>query len=148
MAIGKQPYQRTSQIQYVGLSAWLANRLSNHNTLPKITKDLKLWLGAASTAEPAGKKKKTTTATLDYAEWLHAYFMKLPLNSKKTCKPPPMPVTVLNRWWKKDYETPWIKRPDPAWPDLIDFLGSTYAAKLVWFGGRMKRVKSPFNNIL
>ena len=144
LAIGKRPYQRKSEAQYVGLSTWLATRLTNHHKLPAITKDMKLWLGEASTAEPAGKKTRSTSPTLDYAEWLHAYFMKLPLNSKKTLWPPPKPVTVLNRWWKKDYKTPWVKRPDAAWPDLIDFLGSEYSAKLVWFGKKLKRVQPPF----
>jgi hypothetical protein len=145
MAFGKGRYQRQAIAQYVGLSTQLSVRLANNRKLPDITRDKKIWLGEAVTAEPAGKRTKFTAASLDYAEWLHAYFMKLPMNSKKRVKPPPRSVTVLNHWWKKDYETPWVRRPDPAWPDLIDYVGSDYPAKLVWFGSRLKRIRPPFD---
>lgn len=145
VGVGKRRYEHgASKPQYIGLSKNLAVRLANHKTLPEITRDAKLWLGEVSTAEPSGKKKKMTTVSLDYAEWLHAFFLQLPLNDKKKKNPPSRSVTVLNRWWKKDYETPWLRRPHPIWPDLIDFISTELPAKLVWFGKKQNRVKPPF----
>lgn len=145
VGIGKLHYAHgASKLQYIGLSKNLSRRLANHHKLPEITRDTKLWLGEVATSEPTGKKKKVTSTSLDYAEWLHAFFMQLPLNDKKKANPPNRSVTVLNRWWKKDYETPWVRRPHPLWPDLIDFINMELPAKVVWFGKKQKRVKPPF----
>jgi hypothetical protein len=56
-------------------------------------------------------------------------------------------VTVLNRWWKPDgeYDNPWVKRPHPYWPDLIDFRGPKCSARIVGFGGKLKRVPLLFS---
>ena len=75
---------------------------------------------------------------LDLAEWAHIYFLQLPLNEKKKARPPDRPITVLNRWWKTDYETPIQKPPHPSWPNLIDFLDDGYDTRLVWFGKRQE----------
>lgn len=145
MGIGKQLNERgTGQPQYIGLSKNLAARLANHHKLPDITRDAKIWLGEVATAEPSGQRQKTTSACLDYAEWLHAFFLQLPLNDKKKINPPNRSVTALNRWWRTDYETPWIRRPHPLWPDLIDFAGSDLPAKIIWFGKKQQRIKPPF----
>lgn len=145
VGIGKQYNERgLSNPQYIGLSRNLAARLSNHQTLPKITRDLKIWLGEIATSDPNEKKKKSTSVSLDYAEWLHAFFLQLPLNEKKKINPPTRSVTLLNRWWKRDYETPWVKRPHSLWPDLIDFISDEYPAKVVWFGKKQQRRKPPF----
>lgn len=145
VGIGKLRYERgPSKPQYIGLSKNLKSRLASHHRLPAISRDVTLWLGEIATFEPPGKKRKAVTASLDYAEWLHAFFLQLPLNDKKTINPPRRPVTVLNRWWRTDYETPRVKRPHALWPDLIDFIGPEYSAKVVWFGKKLKRVKPPF----
>ena len=146
IGVGKRRYQHgASTLQYVGLSRNLGNRLSQHQKIPMVTRDAKLWLGEVGTAEIAGPKTKRTPASLDAAEWLHAYFLGLPLNERKTLNPPQRAATVLNRWWRTDYETPWVKRPHPSWPDLIDYLGPEQPGKLVWFGGKLKRVRPPFS---
>lgn len=124
-----------SKPQYIGLSKNLGRRLARHHKLPSITQDAKIWLGEVATAEPGGKRAKVTQTTLDYAEWLHAYFMALELNEKKRKSPPDRAVSVFNRWWKKDYETPWLRRPHADWPDLIDYVGPDYP---VWFGRRQR----------
>lgn len=146
LGIGKCRYQHgPATVQYIGLSSRLSTRLNGrHHKLAKITREAKLWLGEVATAEVPGKKVKKTSAILDSAEWLHAFFLKLPLNEKKTMRPPQKPCTVLNRWWKKDYATPWVKRPHANWPDFIDYLGPNMPARLVWFGKRQKRVNPPF----
>jgi hypothetical protein len=141
LGIGKRKHQKSAAVpQYIGLSKNLAARLSNHNKLPDISRESRLWLGEVATAHVPGKKLKKTQATLDLAEWALTYFMAIPMNSKKRKSPPDRAITLLNRWWRKDFETPWIKRPHPLWPDLVDYLGSEYTTRLVWFGGRIKRV--------
>lgn len=141
-AIGKTKYQRQPGCQYVGIASHLANRLKvRHHKLSRITSGMGLWLGEVVTAEPSGKRMKVTPATLDYAEWLHARFMKLPLNDKKSKTLPPRSVTVLNRWFSLK-ETARKRRPHPDWPDLIDFPGcdSDVPARAVWFGRRRHRL--------
>ncbi|SRR6266481_1145496 len=84
LGIGKQRHERgTGKLQYIGLSKNLAVRLANHHKLPDITSDAKIWLGEVATAEPSGKKQKITSASLDYAEWLHTFFLQFPLNNRK-----------------------------------------------------------------
>lgn len=145
LGIGKLKHQKEgSRPQYVGLSKNLSQRLPNHKKLPSITRDARIWLGEVGTAEVAGRKRKKTTVSLDAAEWALTYFMQIPLNRKKRLSPPDRPITLLNRWWRKDLETQWVRRPHQAWPDLIDFMSEEETAKLVWFGGKLKRVKPPF----
>jgi hypothetical protein len=142
MAIGKPKGsgRHKDRPQYVGISEkQLVSRCTStaHHTMKKIHYDNGLWLGEVSTAEPSGKRIKATKTTLDSAEWLHACFMNLKYNKKKRGMPK-RPAMVINRWWHRDYEKPWIHRPDPAWPDLIDFQGPDLRARVVWFGGRQK----------
>jgi hypothetical protein len=134
------------KLQYIGLSTrGLCSRAgtSAHHKLKQLDPSVKIWLGEIATAEPAGKRVHATRTTLSYAEWLHAYFMKLPLNERKRENLPPKPVTVLNRWWKTDLETPRLKRPHPLWPDLIDFAGRGFRARTVWFGAPNQNVYPP-----
>lgn len=139
-AVGRTEPDADLAPQYVGISTSLQNRVGNgHHKLGKI-QDLRLWLGEVGTAQPSGRKLKKTPATLDYAEWLSAYFIDTPLNEKKRVYIPDVAVTLLNRWWKTDYDTPHVRRPHPDWPDLIDYLGHDYATKVVWFGKKMRRV--------
>ena len=135
LGIGKLKHQKSPPVpQYVGLSKNLAVRLSNHNKSPMITRVARIWLGEVATAEVPGVKSKKTAATLDLAEWALAYFMKIPLNSKKRLSSPDHSISLLNRWWRKDYETPWVRRPHARWPDFIDYMGDHLPAKLIWFG--------------
>jgi hypothetical protein len=121
-------------LQYVGIAKRLATRLFTSEGVKSVTRDRKIWLGEISSSAPPGKKTKATKPTIDLAEWAHAYFLRLPCNTKKKASPPPRPVTVLNRWWKKDYETPARQRPHRDWPDVIDYLGNGYGGRAAWFG--------------
>ncbi|MCO6407403.1 hypothetical protein [Hoeflea alexandrii] len=142
MGIGKQPYERDSNLQYVGISESLGSRIgSAHHKLFNITRDFQLWMGEPATAEPSGPKMKVTRATLDNAEWLHSYFLDLPLNANKKSLPK-RSVSVLNRWWKTDYVTPRKRRPHSEWPDLIDFpYSDELDARCVWFGSPGRQIK-------
>jgi hypothetical protein len=113
-----------------------------HHRLRLITKGRQIWLGEIATAEAGGKRIKTTLATLDFAEWLHARFLALPLNSMKTKNLPPRSVTLLNRWFALDYNTP-KRRPHRDWPDLIDYPDYQLPARAVWFGVKQKKFLYP-----
>lgn len=137
MLIGKQPYQRQTSIQYVGIAKSLKNRLnSRHPAVKKIPRELEVWLGEVASPRTPGKKMKVTDSMLDLAEWAHAYYLQLPLNINKCKTPPYRAITTYNRWWKTDYETMHRKRPHADWPDFIDHYGDSYPSKVVWFGGR------------
>lgn len=137
IAVGKLKDQPVSQIQYVGLASNLQKRLNGaHHKLPLITHGMALWLGDVVSPRTPGRKIKVTDRMLDLAEWAHSYFLQLPLNVKKKNTPPDRPITVYNKWWRTDFETPHQKRPHKDWPDIIDFMGAAYKTKLVWFGGR------------
>jgi hypothetical protein len=144
MVIGKTSViEETISPQYIGLSKLLARRLKGHPVLSSIPEG-NIWLGEVVTSEPSGRKKRSIKYSLDYAEWLHAYFMKLSRNNKKRKSHPPQPVTLLNRWWKIDYETPRLKRPHTSWPDLFDYPYKNYPIKMIWFGQYQKIIEPPY----
>jgi len=131
--IGKQKYQKSPpKLLYVGLSGSLHYRLTpQHPILPDISGEPIIWLGEIASYGIPGRASQNL---LHLAEWATAYFLQLPLNSKKTYNPPNYPVTVVNRWWKKDYQTPRKQRPHPNWPDMIDFMGRGYGGRVGWLG--------------
>lgn len=150
LCIGQRTQENISRLQYIGISNSLSSRLiSRHhklgtpNNIDNTISNMKIWLGDISTAEPSGKRMKVTLTTLDYAEWLHARFLKLPLNDKKTKQLPPRSVTVLNRWFYPDFESPYRNRPHRDWPNLIDYPHNGMTARAVWFGGKQKTFSAP-----
>lgn len=143
LAIGGRDSDPTIALQYVGIGERLHTRLvRRHHALPQITRDCSIWLGEVVTAEPSGARVKFSRATLDYGEWLHARFLRLPLNQKKSKRTPTRSVTVLNRWWGLDGETP-AERPHEDWPDLIDYPTYGLPARCVWFGERQRVFNAP-----
>ncbi|NQW10813.1 MAG: hypothetical protein HQ481_13150 [Alphaproteobacteria bacterium] len=144
MCLGRCGLERKVRPQYIGIATSLSARVKHdHPALCHVAGDFALWLGEITTAEPSGKRMKVTKPTLDYAEWLHARFMDLPLNDRKKKSLPPRSVTVLNRWLKTDYETPRQRRPHADWPDLIDFPMYELPARAVWFGRRQRHFPAP-----
>lgn len=140
MVFGKVKHQKVISIpQYIGVASSLKKRLTNnHHKIHEVTRDRKFWLGEIGSVGIPGPKRKVIDTRIDLAEWAHAYFLRLPLNEKKTYRAPDKPVTVLNRWWKIDYITKRQRRPHSQWPDLIEYPGKEFGAKLVWFGGRIE----------
>lgn len=143
LAIGKGSYERSVNLQYIGLASSLSRRLSNaHHKLGKVKTEVSIWLGEVSSPRTPGRKIKVTDRMLDLAEWAHIYFLELPLNEKKKVNPPDLPVVVYNRWWKKDGETRYERRPHADWPDLIDYSDGEANTRIVWFGGGQIKVES------
>jgi len=148
MVIGRRQGQKRAGLQYIGIGGRVATRLNErHHAIRYVQPEgRKIWLGMVSTAEPGGRKLKATPKTLDYGEWMHALYCRLPLNKMKTKNEPPVSVTVINRWLTayEDEETEnyeWVSRPHADWPDLIDFPDAyEKEARMVWFDGtrRMK----------
>lgn len=135
----------TPKIQYVGISKRLSNRVRNdHHKLALITKKFKLWLGEVSTQQPTGRNRQKTKISLNYVEWALTHSLNPKLNDKKISNPPKRSVTILNRWWKRNYEARFRKRPHPDWPDLVDYIieDSINEGKAVWFGirGKVKHI--------
>jgi len=146
LAAGKCAYERIRRIQYIGITGDLTSRLLRpHHKLDQITKEAEYWLGEVGSVGIPGRKAKVTDRRLDLAEWAHSYFLNLPLNERKKSVPD-SPVTVLNRWWRIDCETPWIRRRLPDWPDLIDYRGRQHGAQIAWLGGRRIRVSTRNGN--
>ena len=141
MLIGKKKYQKSGpKLQYVGIAAQLYDRIwPRHHAISELPSGVRIWLGEIATVGIPGKKEKVTDTQLDLAEWALVYFLELPLNTKKKRNPPFRPLTLLNRWWFKDYETPRKRRPHPDWPDVIGFAGYDYGAKVGWLGGKIER---------
>jgi len=142
LVIGKKKGEWEHYIQYIGVSQNLSGRVNSaHKKIHMVTCDRTLWLGEIGSIGLPGKVNSKTVIDLriDLAESAHIYFLQPRLNDRKAYHAPKLPVTVLNRWWKTDYETPRKKRPHQGWPDLIDYTGIEYGARLVWFGGRVER---------
>jgi hypothetical protein len=129
MLIGKQKYEKKRRLKYVGLAKDLESRLKKDHPAISRLRECIIWLGEVATAGVSGPKRKTTEQRLDLAEWALCYFLKLPLNTKKRNNPPPQPVTLLNRWWCKDFETLRKNRPHKDWPDIIDYVGKDWGAR-------------------
>lgn len=140
--IGRQQPREHHKLQYVGLAKKLANRINkNHHAIKNLRGDVRVWLGEVASPRVSGRKVKVTDSLLDLAEWAHAYFVNLPLNIKKKQNPPDKAIVVYNRWWKpsEDFSTPCC-RPNPSWPDLIDFhfiVGDKRRSRIVWFGEKL-----------
>lgn len=123
LCTGQLPRQRGKpKIQYIGIASILGTRVTErHHKLNDVTRQRKIWLGEVTSLGSPGKKTKKTSPSLDFAEWALIYFLKPALNEKKHKTPPKRNITVLSRWWKKDYETPYSNHPQAEWPDLIDY---------------------------
>jgi hypothetical protein len=142
MLIGKTKHEELKKLQYIGIAKDLSNRIkNNHYAIKETSQELNIWLGEISSYGVPGRKMKSINSGLDLAEWAHIFFLQPSLNEKKKSTPPDRPVTVLNRWWHKDYQTPFRKRPHKDWPDLIDYIDIEFGAKTCWFGGKVERWK-------
>jgi hypothetical protein len=132
-AIGRCAYEKTDKFQYIGVSNNLHNRLQKPRGLyDLLSQKCILWLGEMASTLVPGKGIGGRNAALDLAESAHIFFMQPPLNTQKTMSAPTGEVTITNRWWKPDYVTPRKRKPWPEWPDIIEYWGPEYGARLVY----------------
>ncbi|GBE30159.1 MAG TPA: hypothetical protein ENH10_10380 [Bacteroidetes bacterium] len=145
LAIGRQKFDKKDRVQYVGVSNNLYKRIKPiHPTLKLIDQKLILWLGEVASTGIPGKQIAGKSPALEMAEWAHVYFIDPILNDKKRMNPPSSPVTVINRWWHSDYETPWKRKPHADWPDMIDYWGKEFGARLVHLRRTRGSIKTCF----
>jgi len=143
-ALGRSQGEKRRSMQYIGIGNDVQTRLKDdHHKLKLVNSSIEIWLGEIATANPSGRRYKVTKPTLDYAEWLHAFYLPMRLNEKKTRHAPDRSVTVMNKWYScKDWTTP-KDRPFAGWPDLIDYPHDDCSkARIVWFDGKMKESDS------
>ena len=101
-------------IQYCGITEGsFYNRLKNHGKAPLVTRDQELWLANVEYPEEA------TRTFLEKAESIIIYFWQPNLNDRKKVSPP-TPITLVNKWYKKD-GSPRL-RQHPIMKDLADVL--------------------------
>lgn len=136
MAIGKTAKQKgTAKLQYIGISEKLVNRIGNyHEKLDELKKPFQIWLGKMASVGLPGKKTQVRDKRIDFSEKAHIYFLQLPLNNLHKKYPPKYPITVINRWWRVDYERKRKRRPHSSWPDIIDYMGPQYDGRIAWIG--------------
>jgi hypothetical protein len=138
VVIGREPNQKKDRFQYIGIANNLHQRLLQQKGLfNAFSQKCELWLGESASTRIPGKKIGNKNPAIDLAESAHIYFLQPPLNVNKSVYPPKSEITVVNRWWNTDYDTPRKLRPIDDWPDMIDYYGKEYCAKLVW--SKLKR---------
>lgn len=86
---------------------------------------LRLYIGIVGSQGIAGRRASHQSVrhsvSVDLAESAMAFFLELPLNVAKRCRPPRDGIVLVNRWWSADLESRVRRRPHPDWPDLIDY---------------------------
>jgi hypothetical protein len=93
---GKEKNKHVNKVQYCGITEGsFATRFSQHHKLPKINRDLRIWLGSVVYPQDASRYY------LEIAEAIIIYFWQPALNDRKRVIPP-KPVTLLSRWFKTD----------------------------------------------
>lgn len=148
MAAGTVKRQSVPKLQYVGITKDFERRLNTSHKIRKTVKEegLSLYIGEVCSQAVAGRKAGhhhvNFTVPIYLAESALAFFLQLPLNSDKRCSRPTDSVVLLNRWWKTDMETRSRRRPQPDWPDFIEYDEDSDTGSVVWHGGRRKHFSS------
>ena len=148
LAIGSRPRQRSSHIQYVGITTDLGNRFNGKHPIQTLLRpsNLRLFIGIVTSQAVAGRRAKRQavrfSTPLYLAETALAFLMEIPLNKDKRCNPPKDSVVVVNRWYKTDFETRLRRRPHIGWPDLVEYDGYECIGDLAWHGRRRKHLSA------
>lgn len=131
LIIGKKKYERGgSRLQYVGIADLLYGRLrGRHHIIPGVARERELWLGEIASAWGTGR------ARLELVEWAYIYFLDIAQNVRKKKTPPRKEITIINRWWPKDFTPVRMKRPHKNWPDVIDYSVENTLATIGCLGG-------------
>lgn len=143
IAAGTVGRQKVPKLQYVGITTGFETRMNTKHKIRAFVKEeeLSLYIGEVASQAVAGRKArhhKGFTNPVYLAESAIAFFLQLPLNSDKRCSRPVDSIVLINRWWKIDLETRSRRRPQPDWPDFIEYDAFSDTGSVVWHGGRRK----------
>jgi hypothetical protein len=148
LATGKRRYQRSTSLQYVGISNDVESRFNDpkHKIQTDIVGDLAVWIGFIVSHSVAGRRGAGSpvahSRAVELAEWLIAYFLAMPLNIKKRARPPKDGGIVVNRWFNARADTRRVHRGHADWPDFIEYDLERDSAAVVWFGVAKRRTYS------
>jgi hypothetical protein len=96
LATGKLRYEREASIQYCGITEGsFIRRFKSHHKVHEINRDQEFWLG---TVKYPGDPSRHF---LETAESIIIYFWQPSLNERKKVFAP-KPITLINKWFKKD----------------------------------------------
>ena len=140
LATGKRRYQRSTGLQYVGISTDANSRFNdkNHKISIEVTRGLNVWIGYVVSHGIAGRREAGAVVAhsraVEQAERMLAYLMRMPLNEKKRRRPPRESSILVNRWFNAKTEVRRSHRGHLDWPDYLDFDRENGSASLAWFG--------------
>lgn len=114
---GKRKYERTSQIQYCGITEdYFCNRInSKHHKLSQIKVDtLSIWLGEV--VYPVSYNR----SFLELAEHCFVSFWQPSLNDRKTIYYPHKSICFISQWFKQKGQS-YLRRPSilTGLPDIL-----------------------------
>lgn len=102
---GKQKHERSADIQYCGITeGTFYRRLKDHHKASQVTREQEFWLAQVEYPNEPSRH------FLEKAEAIIIYFWKPSLNEKKKIFPP-TPVTLINKWYKKDGSARYRQHP-------------------------------------
>ncbi|EPT7430025.1 hypothetical protein ACVSEE_003569, partial [Vibrio cholerae] len=105
LATGKLKYEREATIQYCGITeGTFIGRLKNHHKVHEINRDKEFWIGEVKYPDEVSRY------FLEMAESIIIYFWQPELNERKKLSLP-KPITLINRWYKKDYSPRYRQHP-------------------------------------
>ncbi|WP_159349971.1 hypothetical protein [Roseomonas harenae] len=129
------------KLLYVGISENVAARLASSHHKHNEIEHAKIWLGEVSVPGIPGKRTQKTNPHFASAEWALVYFLKPPLNTKKTVGAPNSSCVLLNRWWDYNSATGEYTskdRPSAGWADIVEYDAFRRTANLIWLGRKAK----------
>ncbi|MCG8519041.1 MAG: hypothetical protein MI794_13715 [Pseudomonadales bacterium] len=96
LATGKLRYEREACIQYCGITEGsFFGRVKNHHKVHEINREQEFWVGEVKYPIDVSRH------FLELAEAIIIYFWQPTLNERKRIGAP-MPITLVNKWFKKD----------------------------------------------
>ena len=115
LATGKLRYEREATIQYCGITEGsFYRRMKNHHKIDEINREQEFWIGTIKYPDSVSRYY------LEMAESIIVYFWQPTLNERKKIVAP-TPITLINKWFKKDRTTPRLRQHSMC-KDLDDVL--------------------------
>ena len=154
IATGTVGLETEPRLQYVGITSNFTRRMNTKHTIRKFVTDesLSIYIGVVNSHAISGRKARhhhpKFSISVDLAETAIAFFLQLPLNSAKRCSRPKESIVLVNRWWKKDYETRKKRPPYSDWPFYIEYDGASDIGIVARYGQEPERVNGKMMNAM